>query len=375
MVADSEGFLSPRVDSNMCVGCGRCESACPVNNPPDTKPVLAGFVGRSKDSANLAASTSGGTLACFASYAVEEDAVLYGAAYDGSMVVRHMALSKDAATDLVCRMRGSKYVQSDLGACLDEILLRLERHEKVIFIGTPCQVAGLHSVLKGHPTERLITVDLVCHGVASPYLFSEYIRFMESTYGSKVVELNFRNKTYGYHSGTMMITFENGKRYYGSARIDPMLKAYFSGSASRRSCYKCPFKGIERCSDITIFDSWNVGRTANGVIDDDMGFTNIFVRTNVGLTVIDRLSDFLKYPSNVNLMKKLDGSMIDAYPIQSDSRDVFISDVAEMGFSDAVSVHLGITTKDIIIEHFKAFVYKIGFLNALQTLKDRRRCK
>lgn len=97
--------------------------------------------------------------------------------------------------------------------------------------------------------DNLVTVDLVCHGTPSPKLWKKYLDEQKDKYHSEIDDIVFRNKTYGYHSGTMRIRFKNQFVYYGSARVDSMLKSFFAEISSRPSCYKCRFKSVERCSD------------------------------------------------------------------------------------------------------------------------------
>lgn len=150
-------------------------------------------------------------------------------------------------------------MQSDLGDCFSEIKKHLMQETKVCFIGTPCQVYGLKSYLRKE-YDNLVTVDLVCHGTPSPKLWKKYLDEQKDKYHSEIDDIVFRNKTYGYHSGTMRIRFKNQFVYYGSARVDPMLKSFFAEISSRPSCYQCHFKSVERCSDFTIYDCWHLNK-------------------------------------------------------------------------------------------------------------------
>ena len=113
---------------------------------------------------------------------------------------------------------------------------------------------------------------LVCHGTPSPKLWDKYLEYQKNNYHSEIEDISFRNKTYGYHSGTMRIQFKNGKTYYGSARVDPMLRSFFKEISSRPSCYQCYFKNLERCSDFTIYDCWHADQLVVGLADDDKGY-------------------------------------------------------------------------------------------------------
>lgn len=365
MVDDNEGFLYPYVDESNCVNCGLCEKTCPVNNPPATEDVIEGYVARYKDLKVVADSTSGGSFSAFADYTFKKGGFVYGVGYDSDMRVKHFGINA-SEKKRVEEMRGSKYVQSDLGECFSEIKSKIDAGHLVCFSGTPCQVAGLKGYLR-KDYENLITIDLVCHGVASPLVFRKYVEYQTAKYKSKINKIKFRNKTYGYHSGTMMVSFDNGKQYFGSGRIDYMLKAYFKGASSRYSCYQCPFKGNNRCSDFTIFDSWHIEQLVEGCKDDDRGYTNIFVHTQKGKKILNELDTFLTiWQSDTDKMKKLDGIMIDNNPRMAKCRDVFISELNTKSLQQQIQTYLPVTLKDHLIERMKSIIYKMGILRLLK---------
>lgn len=361
MVTDTEGFKYPKIAELQCVNCGFCEKICPVNNPPVIESVKEAYVARYKDLEIVDNSTSGGSYSAFADYTFAKGGLLYGVGYDTDMRVRHFSIDS-SEKDRIAEMRGSKYVQSDLDVSFKEIKSELVAGRFVCFSGTPCQVAGLKAYLK-KDYENLITVDLVCHGVASPLFFKKYVEYQAGKYKSRPKDIRFRNKTYGYHSGTMMVKFENGKKYYGSGRIDYMLKAYFKGACSRYSCYQCPFKGVSRCSDFTVFDSWHIGQLVSGQVDDDRGYTNIFVHTDKGRTVLQEIaSSFTIWQADADNMKNLDGVMIDNNPKMHSCRGNLIDEIAQGSFEAAMQKSLPVSFKDHVLEKVKAVSYRIGVL-------------
>ncbi|MDO4943559.1 MAG: Coenzyme F420 hydrogenase/dehydrogenase, beta subunit C-terminal domain, partial [Lachnospiraceae bacterium] len=368
MKNDVEGFDYPHVNSTLCINCGLCKKICPVNNMPKLNNVLEGYVCRYKDLDVVNNSTSGGTCSAFADYTFERNGLIYGVGYDSKMKVRHFCIDKTERNRII-EMSGSKYVQSDLNNSFTEIKKVLKNGKFVCFSGTPCQVAGLKNYL-GEDYDNLVTVDLVCHGVSSPLVFKKYIEYQEQKNKSKVIDARFRNKTYGYHSGTMMLMFENGKKYYGSGRIDHMLKAYFSGACSRNSCYKCPFKGIDRCSDITVFDSWHIEQLVNGQKDDDKGYTNVLVHTEKGRKILSKMKLFLPgWEADPALMKQLDGIMIDNNPERAECRQVLIGEIIKNGFFVSMQKYLPITSKDHLIEKGKIVAHKTGLLRRIKVRK------
>ncbi|UEB80303.1 Coenzyme F420 hydrogenase/dehydrogenase, beta subunit C-terminal domain [Clostridium sp. M62/1] len=369
MREDSEGFLYPFVDEKACVNCKLCEKTCPVNNPPKLNDVQKGYIVRNIDKRIVSNSTSGGTSAAFANYAFQQEGIIFGVGYDNNMVARHFGINR-TEKDRVSEMQGSKYVQSTLGMTFKEVKTVLDSDTFVVFTGTPCQIAGLKSYLNKE-YKNLITVDLVCHGVSSPLLFKKYVEYMEDRYGSKVTDVRFRNKTYGYHSSTMMVAFESGKRYYGSGRIDYMAKAYFSGACSRKCCYQCSFKGDARCSDLTIFDSWNVGKLNQDCKDDDLGFTNVFIHTKKGDTFVNELTGALQlWEADPVLMHCLDGVMISKQPSRAAFREELLRKIAQGQFQEVMQRYLPVTTKDHVVEWGKGMLHRMGIMRIVKQVKN-----
>lgn len=369
MREDAEGFLYPYVNEKTCVNCKLCEKVCPVNNPPQVKGVQKGYIARNIDKNVVINSTSGGTSAAIADYTFRHNGVMYGVGYDNNMVSRHFGITK-AEKVRANEMRGSKYVQSNLGQIFRDVKKHLEAGTFVSFTGTPCQIAGLKSFLN-KDYDNLVTIDLVCHGVSSPLLFRKYVEYMESRYGSKVTDVRFRNKTYGYHSSTMMVAFENGKNYYGSGRIDYMAKAYFSGACSRKSCYQCTFKGDARCSDLTVFDSWNVEKLNQACRDDDLGFTNIFVHTDRGNAFLNEMTQELQlWDADPQLMHCLDGVMISKQPSRAAFREELLWKVAQGQFQVEMQKYLPVTKKDYVVEWVKGMLHRLGFMRIMKQIKN-----
>lgn len=218
-----------------------------------------------------------GGFTALAEYVLKNGGVVYGAGYDDSMRV---ICKKATSNDELKEMRGSKFVQSLLGNTYKDVKDELNTGKRVMYSGTPCQVEGLLCYLKEKP-DNLLCVDFVCRGVPSPGLWENYVQFMERKFGSKMVGARFKHKTYGYHTTTMKIDFANGKTYYGSGRVDPYMKAFVSELASRPSCVTCKFKGLERPSDITIFDCYEYSQIT-GKKDDDKGYSSVFVHSDKG---------------------------------------------------------------------------------------------
>ena len=256
--------------------------------------------------------------------------------------------------------RGSRYVQSDLKDCFTEIKKHIEKKTVVCFIGTPCQVYGLKSFL-GKEYDNLVTVDVVCHGTPSPKMWEKYLNLQKSKYHSEIESVAFRYKTYGYHSSTMRIAFKNGKSYFGSARVDLMLKSFFEGLSSRPSCYKCHFKTLERCSDFTIYDCWNAEKLVNNLIDDDKGFTNLIVQSSKGEKILEEIKDkYELYSVDLKKAADLDGVMIWNSAQPHPRRNEFYHGIDEELLDNHVQKFAPIKVKDYLIEYSKKYLYNMS---------------
>ncbi len=367
MAPDEEGFLYPSVDMNSCVECGLCDSVCPIQQKCESNTrKVESYVLRTKAENVLMNSTSGGFVTPLIEYVLEYNGIVCAAAYDKNFTVRHIFVNSNGG-DRLDNIRGSKYVQSDLNDCYKRIKEYLEQNKMVCFIGTTCQVSGLKSFLRRN-YEELITVDLVCHGVPSPKLWSKYLDYQKNKYHSEIREISFRNKTYGYHSGTMKICFSNGKTYFGSARVDYMLKSFFREIASRPSCYQCKFKTIKRCSDYTIYDCWHATQLVENLRDDDKGYTNVIVQSEKGKKILNQIrNQYELYPADTEKAVNLDGIMVKKSAIPHSKRKEFYKGIDGKTLPEQIQQFIPITWKDRLIEKSKIVLYKTGIFQSLKS--------
>ena len=216
----------------------------------------------------LMASSSGGVISILARAALNRDGVVYGHAYVAPTKVKCLRVDDEA--DLH-RLRGSKYVQSEMGLIMRDVLADLCAKREVVFSGTPCQVAGLKSFLaaRGASTDRLLLIDIVCHGVPSPEFFADCMDW--EFCGDSLSELRFRDKSEGWGCvGTAFVSL--GSPHYSMSRkraFSPKTSYYYTrflaGDVYRESCYHCPYAGGKRPGDITLGDFWGIDHAAAGL--------------------------------------------------------------------------------------------------------------
>lgn len=369
MEADIEGFLYPTVNLKECISCGACERTCPIIKQrlkrQDTE--IQAYCLRSKDKEILENSTSGGFFSSLCDYVLDKNGIVVGAVYADDKTIKHIIIDNESRS-LAYKFRGSKYVQSYLGDIFSIIKQKLQEGTIVCFSGTPCQVSGLLSFL-GKEYDNLITLDVVCHGTPSPKLWEKYIDYQENKYGSAVSEVSFRKKTYGYHSGTMELVFENGKKYHGSARVDFMLKSFFSEISSRPSCYMCNFKSSHHDSNFTIFDSWHAEKLVGSFKDDDRGYTNVFVNNRRAEELFECIKDKYEfYNIDAEEAIKADGKMVRGCALPHKNRGKFYKDLDVTPLNEHIQRFIPISAKDYFVEFGKGVVYKLGLLNLMKKI-------
>lgn len=367
MVPDEEGFLYPKVDEDKCVECGLCDKVCPIESGNMQETAVQGYIVRNNDPAIVEGSTSGGVFTAIAKQVLSEGGVVYGAGYDADMRV----ICKRADTiEVLKEMRGSKFVQSHLGDTFQSIKQELAAGTKILFTGTPCQVEGLVSFLKGKP-KNLICVDFVCRGVPSPMLWHNYVQMMEKKFDAKMVGARFKHKTYGYHATTMKVDFANGKTYYGSGRVDPMMKAFVTELASRPSCARCAFKTVSRKSDITMFDCYNFAKVT-GLPDDNKGYSSLFVQSEIGAALFEKIrGSMMVYPADVEALIQANGVMVRNSARANPKREAFYRYVGQCPIDEAMQKISPITFRDRCVEATKGVLYKTGLIQKAKALKKR----
>lgn len=210
MVPDALGFKYPEVDLDKCIDCHLCEKVCAFHPDYDKSLNLAQpdvYGARHKDMAEVATSRSGAAFIALSDYILEQGGVVYGAGYKDHFRVAHKRATTRGERD---EFKGSKYVQSDLDGVFRQVKADLKAGLTVMFSGTPCQTAGLHSYVGKKLRENLYLVDIVCHGVPGPYLWRDFIAYIERKQGAPVSWVNFRDKEqFGWAAHHETFTFVN----------------------------------------------------------------------------------------------------------------------------------------------------------------------
>ena len=284
MQEDSEGFKYPAIDKSKCIDCGLCCKVCPLDKKLENVIApAASFACTAKDENFAKQSSSGGVFAILANMYIKEQAVIYGAAFDDNLNVCHIRADKK---DELKSLYTSKYVQSDMGNAFRQVKGDLDNGKKVLFAGTPCQVAGLKSYLQKDYL-NLLSVDFICHGVPSPLVWQRYIIAMEKKLNNKITEISFRDKKDGWKNYYFKLSTANGDVFYEKHGENIYMKGFLKDLYLRPSCYDCKFKTLHRASDITLADFWGIEKIIPE-INVEKGVSLCWASSEKGDTILDK---------------------------------------------------------------------------------------
>lgn len=351
MVEDAQGFIYPQVDSSVCVECGMCEKVCPleVANLSLRKPLKA-YAAWNKNRQEHLLSSSGGAAYIFSSYIIEKGGVVYGCTSDG-IDVRHIRVENHSE---LFKLQGSKYVQSDVRGLFKKVKNDLKIGKTVLFIGTPCQVAGLKNYI-GHHNEHLYLVDLICHGVPSKQMLHEHIKHVAK--GEKIQHISFRKGT-DYRFSITANKFSYEVSLWETPYKDLYLRGFIEGMINRPCCYQCPFACSSRVSDITIGDFWGLKNAELLPKESKDGISLLLPMTDKGLNLIHAVGDNM-YICERSVDEAVNGNTQLRHPsLQGRRSRLFNILYPILSFDTAMNIvladHKAIwTLKTIIIKHVR----------------------
>ena len=303
---DEYGFLFPRIDTNRCIKCGLCGKVCPIKNENNLYRSTCAYAVALKDTKILKKSASGGAFAGIAHYILEQGGIVYGASYGKDLYVHHIDVKNKKDLE---KLQDSKYVQSDTERTYTKVRENLADGKKVLFCGTPCQIAGLKSFLH-KDYEKLYTLDLVCHGVPSYQFFIDGINSLVKI-GDKIKQVSFRSKENGWGTEGFVLT-ENGK-YLFNERTSSYYYYFLRSATYRDSCYKCKFASENRPGDISIGDYWKIESAHpdfRKIFDETKGVSCVLINTEKGKELFDfAKKEFYVIDSSVQLVKERNGRL------------------------------------------------------------------
>lgn len=289
MSADAEGFLYPRVDESQCVNCKLCEKACAVLHPPRVSGSAELLAAQNTDGVIRQESSSGGVFTALAETIIGQGGAVCAAAYGENFAVEHrIAFTMEE----LASMRGAKYAQSHAGHLFRQLKQLLTEGKPVMFVGTPCQCAGLKGYL-GQDHDQLLTADMICHGVPAPVVWENYVnrRRALDARGAQIDAIDLRSKSTGWsnYAYSVMFRYVDGSVYSVPQREDPYMRGFVGDLYLRPSCSGCSFKGIHRCSDLTLGDCWGIW-DSHPEFDDNKGTSLLLIQSEKGRQMWDMIS-------------------------------------------------------------------------------------
>ena len=279
---DAEGFPYPALNEPLCIRCGQCRKVCPALTPlppsgrahsPEALAV------RHQDPSMRTSSTSGGLFTALAVRVLEDHGAVVGAVFSDQFTRVTHRVAADRVS--VAAQTGTKYAQSDTVDALRETRKLVKEGRRVLFTGTPCQVAAVRLLTRD--AEGLVTADLVCQAVPSPGLFRRYTDWLVRRHAAHAITgFCFRDKRVeGWHRPALRVTFDNGRLYQRFYEDDPYTVAFASGLAVRPCCHSCPFRTFPRPGDLTLGDFWGIER-CRPELDDNTGTSLALLHSEKG---------------------------------------------------------------------------------------------
>lgn len=289
LLEDSEGFLYPVIDTEKCIDCGLCETVCPELNQYDKQSSLTTLAAINIDECVRLESSSGGVFSLLAEQTIKDGGVVFGARFDEKWEV---VIDCSDTLEGIAQFRGSKYLQARTEDSFFRCEQFLKKGRRVLYSGTPCQVAGLKHFL-GKEYRNLFTVDVVCHGVPSPKVWRKYL---DETVGvSNVKGVSMRDKVEGWQNYHLSISYVDGDKSrilsspYGK---NDYMRAFLKDMILRPSCYRCKSRELRSGSDITIGDYWGIDDVCPEM-NDDKGICLVLANTEKGKSILE--SDGMKF--------------------------------------------------------------------------------
>lgn len=343
MEEDCLGFTLPDVDSQRCIHCGLCEKGCPVLNfNPDIDGGMyatAVYAAKNRESDVALKSSSGGVFSILAEEILGKGGVVYGVAMSPELNAVHMRVE---SKEDISKIRGSKYLQSNAAAIYPSVKSDLRNGRHVLFSGVPCQIAGLRQYLR-NDYERLLCVEVVCHGVPSNLAFRRYIEDLETKNRAKIVSVNFRDKRKGWQNYYITYVFDNGRRLRKRRTEDLYFTGYINNLFVRDNCTNCRFKGPYSNADIILGDMWGI-ESMQPTYDVADGVSMICINSATGNDVFKRIESRLAALIEVNYAEVEKYNPCISHSVTANDRRIWVMERLSDGeFSKPVKEALGIS--------------------------------
>lgn len=338
------------IDEKACIGCNMCKKICPANNSPDLYSPKACYALWAKDADDQIKSASAGAVASFYKKIISDNGIVFGTRFVNGKLIFDCAKTETEAE----AFKSSRYLQADIENTYVKVKELLEQNIKILFVGTPCQISGLKNYLI-KPYDNLITVDLICHGIAPSEYFYKYVK--EVIGDTSYDNVEFRGK-----NGQQLAIYNKVGEiiYLKPKHRDLYYFAYAKGLIHRENCYSCQYAGIQRCSDITVGDFWGLDLSTlkNKTLKTSTPSV-CFVNSDKGNEFFNEASEYIDFEKRT-IEEILPHNKQLTTPCQPhDQRKIFLENYKTYGFSKAVKLtDIGKTVKKENYKFYLLFPYK-----------------
>lgn len=279
------GFLNAVLDESKCVQCGLCALVCPTKRRDEDTAVIQCCIMKLCDTQKLTASQSGGAFFAVAEYILGHGGIVYGVSNEDKYDVCTVRVTD--VKDLP-KLQKSKYVQSDSSKSFQYVATDLREGKTVFYSGTACVIQGLKNYINKNrvPQEKLLTCDLICHGVPSRLIDRDYVAYMEKKAGQTVVSQIYRDKRFGWGSHKETYIFEDCHEESTNDKVIVFSKGY----ALSPACFQCGFTTPYRTADLTIGDFWTLENLGMSQTQFELGLSVCIVRNKKIAEILSELT-------------------------------------------------------------------------------------
>lgn len=337
LTGDEYGVYRAQVDEKKCIHCGKCSKVCAAVELPlnrnDNPPKAYAFI--SSDPTTRRESSSGGAFTALAKTILRQGGVVVGAAWNEEFTINHILI--DNERDLP-KLQKSKYFQSYMGDVCGKIKVELQKGKKVLFCGTPCQIAGLKKFI-GKDNDNLILVDLLCANCPSASFFKKYLTEHHNV--NEIEKYDFRYKSPDdqiWDAKKVKITLKNGETKIEGTN-DYLQITHACGPSLSSQCMICKYQGNQRLGDLTIGDCWGI-QNYDSAMDVSMGVSVILVNNHKGKKILEAVPE-----TDIGTLKEIPLEQVKKYNVlafiekrnwpKTKRREKFLSEVQKKSFTEA----------------------------------------
>lgn len=340
MKKDEFGFLYPEIDQSLCINCGLCKKRCSYQNDNKPHQPQKCYIAASKDNELKSKSASGGIFGSIAKTFILSNGIVYGCSFEKDnqkLWAKHIRVDN---IEELYKLQGSKYVQSILYDIFELVKQDLISNRKVLFSGTPCQVAALKNYVKDINNENLYTIDLICHGTPNLSFFQDYIALLENKYNCVITDFVFRDKSKGWSLKGRIDFIKAGKKRskYIYANLSSYYNLFLNAKTYRENCYSCKYAGNNRVGDLTIGDFWGAKVEHAKILDNSehikekRGISCVLQNSEKGCNLLNRsLEDIEMYESSLEKISRHNGQLIKPCK-KSEDREEILNDYKKGGY-------------------------------------------